>query len=80
MNRWPYAEITLSVPLAPLSLSACRMAVGNTRTAIICCISPAGSYLEETRSTLAFASRASAIKTSAEVNEVGVSVVGGRGW
>eukprot|EP00937_MAST-01D_sp_MAST-1D-sp2_P000772 g772.t1 len=43
---------------------------GNTRTAIICCISPRDKYLEETLSTLKFAGRASSITTKAEVNEL----------
>lgn len=42
---------------------------GNTRTAIICCCTPAETYREETRSTLQFAARAKAIKTHASVNE-----------
>ncbi|GBG24806.1 Centromere-associated protein E [Hondaea fermentalgiana] len=43
---------------------------GNCRTAIVCCITPASKYLEETRSTLSFASRAKQIRTRAVVNEV----------
>jgi hypothetical protein len=38
--------------------------------AIICCVTPAEGYLEETRSTLQFAQRAKMIKTHAMVNEV----------
>jgi centromeric protein E len=43
---------------------------GNTRTLIICCVTPSERYLEETKSTLQFAARAKAIQTSASVNEV----------
>jgi chromosome segregation ATPase len=38
--------------------------------AIICCATPSEMYLEETRSTLQFASRAKLVKTRATVNEV----------
>jgi len=43
---------------------------GNARMAIICCATPSAMYLEETRSTLQFASRAKLVKTRAQVNEV----------
>jgi len=43
---------------------------GNARMAIICCATPSQLYLEETRSTLQFASRAKLVKTRATVNEV----------
>eukprot|EP00977_Amphora_coffeiformis_P003806 scaffold765_cov160-Amphora_coffeaeformis.AAC.7 len=43
---------------------------GNARMAIICCATPSELYLEETRSTLQFASRAKLVKTNAQVNEV----------
>lgn len=43
---------------------------GNASMAIICCATPAEGFLEETRSTLQFASRAKDIKTRAIVNEV----------
>ena len=43
---------------------------GNARMAVVCCITPADKYLEETRSTLQFASRAKLVKTRAVVNEV----------
>lgn len=43
---------------------------GNARMAVVCCITPADKYLEETRSTLQFASRAKMVKTCAVVNEV----------
>jgi chromosome segregation ATPase len=43
---------------------------GNARMAIICCATPSELYLEETRSTLSFASRAKLVKTNAKVNEV----------
>jgi len=43
---------------------------GNCRTAVVCCVTPASKYLEETKSTLSFASRAKQITTHAVVNEV----------
>ena len=43
---------------------------GNARMAVICCATPSGMYLEETRSTLLFASRAKLVRTHATVNEV----------
>lgn len=43
---------------------------GNAGMAIICCATAAEGFLEETRSTLQFASRAKNIKTNAIVNEV----------
>ena len=43
---------------------------GNARMAIICCATPSELYLEETRSTLQFASRAKLVKTRAQINEV----------
>jgi hypothetical protein len=38
--------------------------------AVICCATPSELYLEETRSTLQFASRAKLVKTKPQVNEV----------
>jgi predicted nucleic acid-binding Zn-ribbon protein len=43
---------------------------GNAKMSVVCCITPAEKYLEETRSTLQFASRAKLVKTNATVNEV----------
>jgi centromeric protein E len=43
---------------------------GNAKMAIICCITPASNYQDETRSTLQFASGAKLVKTNATVNEV----------
>ena len=43
---------------------------GNAKMSIICCVTAAEKYLEETRSTLQFASRAKLVKTNATVNEV----------
>lgn len=43
---------------------------GNARTAIICTITPASTHIEETLSTLKFASRAKTIKNKPEINEV----------
>lgn len=42
---------------------------GNSRTAIICTITPAAMHAEETISTLKFATRAKSIQTKAVVNE-----------
>lgn len=43
---------------------------GNSRTAIICTITPAAIHCEETHSTLKFANRAKNITTKPQVNEV----------
>lgn len=43
---------------------------GNSRTAMICTISPSERFREETKSTLTFASRAKQIKNKPQVNEV----------
>eukprot|EP00644_Phytophthora_capsici_P015081 jgi/Phyca11/11447/fgenesh1_pm.PHYCAscaffold_71_\ len=43
---------------------------GNTRTLIVCCVTPSDRFIEETKSTLQFAARAKDIQTSATVNEV----------
>lgn len=43
---------------------------GNAGMAVICCATAAEGFLEETRSTFQFASRAKQIKTRAVVNEV----------
>lgn len=42
---------------------------GNARMAVICCVSPSAKYVEETRSTLQFASRAKLVKTNAVRHE-----------
>ena len=42
---------------------------GNARTAIICTITPAAAYAEETLSTIKFASRAKTITNNPEINE-----------
>ena len=47
-----------------------RARAGNTKTAILCCITPAASYREESRSTLQFAARAKSIRTTASANEM----------
>ena len=36
--------------------------LGNSKMAIVCCVTPAEKFLEETRSTLQFASRAKEVK------------------
>ena len=41
---------------------------GNAHMAVICCATPSELYLEETRSTLQFASRAKLVKTKPQVN------------
>lgn len=43
---------------------------GNAKMSIICCVTSAERYIEETRSTLQFASRAKLVVTNATVNEV----------
>ena len=43
---------------------------GNARTAIICTVTPASAFAEESLSTLKFASRAKSIRNKAVVNEV----------
>jgi len=43
---------------------------GNARTAIICTMSPARSYVEQTRNTLLFACCAKEVSTNAKVNVV----------
>jgi centromeric protein E len=44
--------------------------MGNTRTSVVCCVSQASRFSEETRSTLLFAQSAKAITTRVHVNEV----------
>ena len=43
---------------------------GNAKMAVVCCVTPAEKYAEDTKSTLQFASRAKLVKTHATVNEV----------
>ena len=43
---------------------------GNAKMAIICCVTSSNQFMEETRSTLQFASRAKLVQTKATVNEV----------
>jgi centromeric protein E len=59
----PYRDSKLTQLLQP-SLS------GNAKMCVICCITSADRYVEETRSTLQFASRAKLVTTNATVNEV----------
>lgn len=59
----PYRDSKLTRILQP-SLG------GNARTAIICTVSPARSYVEQTRNTLLFASCAKEVATNAHVNVV----------
>jgi hypothetical protein len=58
----PYRDSKLTRILQP-SLG------GNARTAIICNVTPASGHIEETNSTLKFASRAKAVKNKPEMNE-----------
>lgn len=59
----PYRDSKLTRILQP-SLG------GNARTAVICTITPACGHVEESLSTLKFASRAKSIRNTPEVNEV----------
>lgn len=59
----PYRDSKLTRILQP-SLG------GNACTAIICTVTPASAYIEESLSTLKFASRAKTIKNTPEMNEV----------
>uniref|UniRef100_A0A1D1XEW6 Kinesin-related protein 11 n=1 Tax=Anthurium amnicola TaxID=1678845 RepID=A0A1D1XEW6_9ARAE len=59
----PYRDSKLTRILQP-SLG------GNSRTAIICTLSPARSHIEQSRNTLLFASCAKEVATSAQVNIV----------
>ena len=42
---------------------------GKARMAVVCCITPSDKYVDETRSTLQFATRAKLVKTNATANE-----------
>ena len=44
--------------------------VGNCKTAVIGCVTPAAAHLDETRSTLRFASSAKNLSTKTSVNEI----------
>ncbi|MCL7037541.1 hypothetical protein MKW94_021026 [Papaver nudicaule] len=59
----PYRDSKLTRILQP-SLG------GNSRTAIICTMSPALSHMEQSRNTLSFASSAKEVKNTAQVNMV----------
>lgn len=59
----PYRDSKLTRILQP-SLG------GNAKTAIICALTPASEYIDESVSTLKFASRAKTIKNKAHINEV----------
>ncbi|KAJ8443627.1 hypothetical protein Cgig2_019609 [Carnegiea gigantea] len=59
----PYRDSKLTRILQP-SLG------GNARTAVICTMSPAQSYVEQSRNTLLFATCAKEVTTNAHVNEV----------
>ena len=41
---------------------------GNARLSFVCCITPSGLFLEETKSTLQFASRIKSVKTNSKIN------------
>lgn len=59
----PYRDSQLTKLLQP-SLG------GNGKTSMICAVTPASTFVDETRSTLMFADRAKNVKNSARVNEV----------
>eukprot|EP01051_Picozoa_sp_SAG22_P004491 SAG22_NODE_242_length_14104_cov_13.581935_16_plen_1243_part_00 len=59
----PYRDSKLTKILQP-SLG------GNGKTSMICAVTPASSFVDETRSTLMFADRAKNVKNSARVNVV----------
>ena len=59
----PYRDSQLTKLLQP-SLG------GNGKTSMICAVTPASTFVDETRSTLMFADRAKDVKNSARVNEV----------
>ena len=59
----PYRDSQLTKLLQP-SLG------GNGKTSMICAVTPASTFADETRSTLMFADRAKDVKNSARVNEV----------
>jgi hypothetical protein len=59
----PFRESKLTHLLEP-SLS------GKAKTAVVCCLSPCGQYVEESRSTLQFATSAKSIHTNPARNEV----------
>ena len=64
----PYRECKLTHILKP-ALG------GNTRTAMICAVTPAEMHYNETVSTLEFAARAKKVVNSAHINEVKESKV-----
>jgi chromosome segregation ATPase len=43
---------------------------GNSKISVICCITPSSAFLEDSKSTLQFASRAKLVTISPEVNEI----------
>lgn len=59
----PYRDSKLTRILQP-SLG------GNAKTVIVCALTPASGFIEESLSTLKFASRAKTIKNKAHINEV----------
>lgn len=59
----PYRDSKLTRILQP-SLG------GNAKTAIICALTPSNTFIEESISTLKFASRAKTIKNKAHINEI----------
>ncbi|KAK4526392.1 hypothetical protein GAYE_SCF23G4306 [Galdieria yellowstonensis] len=59
----PYRDSKLTRILQP-ALS------GNSKTTVICAITPAAMHIEETHSTLKFASRAKKVKINAHCNEI----------
>jgi hypothetical protein len=47
-----------------------KLTVGNSRTAVLCCVSPGGASRSETRSTLDFAKNASKVVNHVSVNRI----------
>lgn len=67
-----FATFRLHIPYRDSKLTRILQASlgGNTKTAILCAITPASDYIEETISTLKFAGRAKVITTKPKVNEI----------
>jgi hypothetical protein len=56
--------------LIPSPLACLFRPTGNTKTAIIACVTSAQKYVEDTKGTLQFACSAKNIQTSVTVNEI----------
>ena len=66
----PLLSLCLSLSFLLSSFLCLSLCVKCSLQSVICCVTPAERFLEETRSTLAFASRAKLVTTHATVNEV----------